>query len=197
MEQEQEALAIPLGKAALASAPETKRRRQATLKRASFLLGMLVIFASIYFLLRILFPKHRYRHFLEISEIQKLLEDAPAPIHDQYVVFVSNANGEHPYNVAFAHSAQSAEHALWTALTKIPLVSATYPWFKIDIVTASKVMTHNDSASKNNDMPSWCYGLALDWPNGWAYLPDKVQAHGLMDWKNRLRWDRLGRVRRS
>jgi hypothetical protein len=69
VEREQEALAIPLGKAALASALETKRRRQATLKRASFLLGMLVIFASIYFLLRILFPKHRYRHFLEISEI--------------------------------------------------------------------------------------------------------------------------------
>ena len=191
-EREQEALSIPLGKPAHASGIK-KRWRKLSLKHLSFLLGMLTIFASIYFLLKIIFPKHRYHHLLEIQEIKKLLEDAPAPIHDEYVVFISNANGKHPYNVAFARSSESAEHALRTALTKIPLVSARYPWFKIDIVTASKVMTDYDSASKDNDMPSWWYGLAMDWANGWVFLPDEVRAHGLVDLKNRLQWDRLAK----
>jgi hypothetical protein len=196
-ERAQEALSIPLGKASVVagaggSAPGIKkRRRELSLKHFSFLLGMLIIFASIYFLLKIIFPKHRYHHLLEIPEIKKLLEDAPAPIHDEYVVFVSNANGKHPYNVAFARSLESAEHALRSALTKMPLISARYPWFKIDIVTASKVMTDYDSASKDNNMPSWWYGLAMDWANGWVFLPDEVRAHGLADYKNRLQWDRL------
>ena len=200
-EREQEALSIPLGKAAQASAAVSagvkKRRREMSIKHFSFLLGMLAIFASIYLLLKIIFPKHRYHHLLEIQEIKKLLEDAPAPIQDEYVVFVSNANGRHPYNIAFARSSESAEHALRTALTKIPLISARYPWFKIDIVTASKVMTDYDSASTNNNMPSWWYGLAMDWANGWVFLPDEVRAHGLADWKNRLQWDRLAKYAAS
>lgn len=181
---------VPLGKAPV---PIVKKpKKELSLKHFAFLLGLLVILASVYFLLRIIFPKHRYHHLLEVPEIKRLLEDAPAPIRDEYVVFVSNANGKHPYNIAFAKSSESAEHALKTALTQIPLVSARYPWFKIDIVTAAKVIQDYDMASKHNDMPSWWFGLALDWDNQWVFLPDEVQAHGLIDWKNRLRWDRLG-----
>lgn len=186
---------IPLGKAAAAAVPLSTKKKELSLKHFSFLLGMLIIFASIYFLLRFTFPKHRYHHLLEIPQLKKLLEDAPAPINEEYVVFVSNANGnkKHRYNVAFARSAESAEHALKTALTKIPLASARYPWFKVDIVTASKVMEDYNSASKHNDMPSWWFGLSMDWDKDWVFLPDEVQAHGLMDYKNRLRWDQFGK----
>jgi hypothetical protein len=148
---------------------------------------------SIYYLLKLVFPKHRYQHLLDITEVQKLLEDAPAPINEQYVVFVSNANGKSSsYNVAFAKSAESAENALKIALTKLPLISARYPWFKIDVITASKVLQDYDFGSKHNAMPSWWFGLSMDWTNKWVFLPDEVQAYGLVDTKNRLLWERIG-----
>jgi prenyltransferase beta subunit len=155
--------------------------------------GLLVAVTSAYVVLKLLFPKHRYQHLLDITEVQKLLEDAPAPINEQYVVFVSNANGKSlSYNVAFAESSESAENALKIALTKLPLISARYPWFKIDVITASKVLHDYDFGSNHNAMPSWWFGLSMDWTNKWVFLPDEVQAYGLVDGKNRLLWERIG-----
>lgn len=184
---------VPLGNASATSI--NSKRKALTAKQISFLLVMFMGLTGVWLGLRWLFPKHRYHHLLEIPEIKTLLENAPAPIqdNDQYVVFVSNANGHRPYNVAYGRSSISAGQALQQALTQIPLASARYPWFKIDIVTASRVLPDYDSSSKHNDVPSWWYGLSLDWnKKGWVFLPDEVQAHGLVDWKNRLQWDQLG-----
>jgi hypothetical protein len=157
-----------------------RKRKNLDIRRTSLLLGVFILLLLLWCLLRYLFPRHRYHHLPEIPQIKTLLEEAPAPVNDHYVVFVSNANGKSPYNIAWAKSSQSAEEALKEALTKMPLQSARYPWFKIDVVTATKVLVNYDFSARHNEVPSWWYGIALDWDHEWVFLPDEVQAHGLV-----------------
>eukprot|EP00547_Thalassionema_nitzschioides_P009956 CAMPEP_0194228880 /NCGR_PEP_ID=MMETSP0156-20130528/43596_1 /TAXON_ID=33649 /ORGANISM="Thalassionema nitzschioides, Strain L26-B" /LENGTH=646 /DNA_ID=CAMNT_0038961403 /DNA_START=49 /DNA_END=1989 /DNA_ORIENTATION=+ len=169
-----------------------KKKTSISFKKAIFLLTMFIFLTSAFFLLKYLFPRHRYRHLLKIPEVKALLDESSAPVDGQYVVFVTNANGKAPYNIALAKSEHSAESALEDALTKIPFKSARFPWFKIDLVSATKIIENYDFSSKHNDLPSYWYGLAFDWEGGWVFLPDEIQAHGLVNFRNQIQWDRLG-----
>ena len=163
-------------------------------KKVLYIIFISIAWGCLWLTLKKLFPNHRYHHLLKIPQLKSLLEDAPAPVNDQYVVFVSNANqnAKQRYNIAMGKSRQSAEHAFRDALTRIPLKSATWPWFKIDVVTAVKTMDDFDHSSEHAEMPSWWYGIAFDWDAGFVFLPDEVQSQGLIDWKNQLRWDHIG-----
>jgi len=140
-----------------------------------------------------MFPRTMYHKLLTKPEIRKLLEEAPAPVSDQYVVFVTKAspNPNVRTHVAMGKSVDSAEVALKHALEKLPLQSAIrHPWFKIDVITAVQELEAFDY-SDTLDPPSWWYGLALDWDLEWVFLPDEVFGQGLVDKKNRLRWDHI------
>mmetsp|Transcript_28854 Transcript_28854/g.43571 ORF Transcript_28854/g.43571 Transcript_28854/m.43571 type:complete len:643 (+) Transcript_28854:144-2072(+) len=164
-----------------------------TPKKAIVLVTMFLFLTSIFFLVKYNFPKHRYWRLLKIPEIQALLAESPAAIDDQYIVFVTNANGKATCNVAWAKSKHSAESAFESALRKIPFKSARFPWFKVDVVSATRIIDNYDFSFKHNDVPSWWYGLAFDWGKGWVFLPDEIQAHGLVNFKNQVQWDRLGK----
>ena len=173
------------------------RKRKPTVRQQQrAILLMLVCFVvtltTLYKLLKWFFPRNRYHRLLEIPEITNLLEETPAPVENDYVVFVTNSNRKNSFNVAMGRSSVSAEYALKEALMELPLPSATWKWFKIDVVTAVKTYEDYDTYSHHEELPSWWYGMALDWKKGWVFLPDEVHAMGMVDWTNRLRWDHIG-----
>ena len=174
-----------------------KRQKAYTFDRWGLMVvGVLFLLLLAYRGLQWVYPKTIYHKFLAIPQVHQLLEAAPAPHQEQYVIIVTNSNGKQPYNVAVGKSHESAENALSMALQKLPLPSAPYSWYQIDIVNAVKTI-HEFDFSKPLDAPSCWYGLALDWDLDWVLTPAEVASQALVDAQHRLRWDRIGEYTRT
>jgi len=123
--------------------------------------------------------------------VQELLKEATTVIDDDYVVFLTASTGEPgETHVKMGRSARSATYALMQAQAKLAKLPKKFPWIKIDVVDEIKRIDDFDYFDSIAVRGDW-FGVALDWNYGWAFLPDEVQAQGLLDKESILRWEKI------
>jgi hypothetical protein len=93
-------------------------------------------------------------------------------------------------------SSRSATYALMQAQAKLAKLPIKFPWIKIDVVDSIERIEDFDYYD-SIDAPGDWFGLALDWDSGWAFIPEEVQAHGLVDKENVLRWEKVASCARK
>jgi hypothetical protein len=127
--------------------------------------------------------------------VKELLKEAPRVLGDDYVVFLTASTGEEGETyVKMGRSQRSSFYALMQAQSKLP--KKFHPWIKIDIVDGIERIEEFEYFDAI-DAPGNFFGIALDWKLGWAFLPEEIQAHGLMDKEQVLRWEKLLSYARS
>jgi hypothetical protein len=132
-----------------------------------------------------------------IPHIASLLNEG-APVfannnnnNNEYAVFVSKGDGISTARTALGRSTRSAVDALTLAQRQLPAFTARHPWVKVDVVTqVIPVPKDWNSRDKLPNQPDWWFGFALNWD--WAFSPDEVNSQVLVDYHDRLRWDRIG-----
>ena len=169
--------------------PFQGKRKGRSFRRSTYLrrLVYLVLFIGlIYFGWR-----HCQRAYTlySLPGVKKLLQEAPRVLGDDYVVFLTASSGEPGQTyIAMGRSKQSPVVALMQAQAKLPKKS--YPWIKLDVVDDIEKISGFDYFS-SIDAPGGWFGLALDWHHRWAFLPEEVRAHGLVDKDGVLRWEKV------
>ena len=144
-----------------------------------------------------------YHHFQRAYElynlpgVQELLKEAPPVLGNDYIVFLTASTGQPGETyVKMGKSSRSATHALAYAQATIAKIPKKFPWIKIDVVDAIQTVEDYDYFGSIDVPGDWC-GVSLDWTSSWAFLPEEIQAHGLVDKENVLRWEKLTSYARS
>lgn len=129
--------------------------------------------------------------------VKELLKEAPPVLGNDYIVFLTASTGQPGETyVKMGRSSRSATHALAYAQATIAKIPKKFPWIKIDVVDVVQTLKDYDYFSSIDVPGDWC-GVSLDWSSSWAFLPEEIQAHGLMDKENVLRWEKLTSYARS
>ena len=127
--------------------------------------------------------------------VKELLNAAPRVLGDDHIVFLTASTGEEGETyIEIGRSQRSPSYALMQAQSKLP--KKFHAWIKIDIVDGIERIEDFDYFDVIK-APGNFFGIALDWELGWAFLPEEVQAHGLMGKDQILRWEKLLSYARS
>jgi hypothetical protein len=136
-----------------------------------------------------------YNHFqraytiYNLPGVKDLLDVAPRVLDDDYIVFITASTGEAGQTyIKMGRSPRSPTYALMKAQAKLP--KKFHPWVKIDIVDGIERIEDFEYFDAI-DAPGNFFGISLDWTLGWAFLPEEIQARGLMDKEKVLRWERV------
>lgn len=179
------------------SSPSKSSRRRGSSKSCCWVFGkrlwiFCLLVAAAYF---------GYNHFqraytlYNLPGVKELLDVAPRVLDDEYIVFLTASTGEEGQTyIKMGRSSRSPTYALMKAQAKLP--KKFHPWVKIDIVDEIERIEDFNFLSAI-DAPGNFFGISLDWTLGWAFLPDEIQARGLMDKEQILRWERVLSYARS
>jgi hypothetical protein len=136
-----------------------------------------------------------YTTLYNLPGVKELLDVAPRVLDDDYVVFLTASTGEEGQTyIKMGRSPRSPTYALMKAQAKLP--KRFHAWVKIDIVDAIERI-EDFNFFHAIDAPGNFFGIALDWKLGWAFLPDEIQARGLLDKERVLRWEKVLSYARS
>jgi len=199
--------------------PRRRRRRTPSSSSTSRQKTILLLYGSIFILVclgSILLAmeynswwEHPYHASLAwrrtLSESEQQLQDllgetAGITINSKYVTFVSISDGSKTH-VEMGTSLDSNYDAYQMALQQISAKSRnnnkrSICWIKVDVVNRVETVKSFDFAQSMQQQlgrgPKWFYGLALDWEEGVALLPEQVMTQNIMDEKqDRIRFDNI------